>query len=72
MPTPPGKKRVAFRGQYIFVTDDEYDSDDDSDDGATPRSPQPGPPRYNLNNILSRKFHRKFEFRQRLVNVLSY
>merc|ERR1719362_1778789 len=30
VPTPPGKKRVAFRGQYIFVTDDEYDSDDDS------------------------------------------
>ena len=25
-----------------------------------------------LDNILSRKFHRKFEFRQRLVNVLSY
>ena len=23
VPTPPGKRRVAFRGQYIFVTDDE-------------------------------------------------
>ena len=30
MPTPPGKRRVAFRGQYIFVTDDE-DSDYDGD-----------------------------------------
>ena len=30
VPTPPGKRRVAFRGQYIFVTDDdeEYSEDD--------------------------------------------
>ena len=27
IPTPPGKRRVAFRGQYIFVTDDEEESD---------------------------------------------
>ena len=34
VPTPPGKRRVAFRGQYIFVTDDEdeYSGSDDDDD----------------------------------------
>ena len=30
--TPPGKKRVAFRGQYVFVTDDEYESGSDKED----------------------------------------
>ena len=33
--TPPGKKRMAFRGQYIFVSDDDdYDYDKDKDNRA--------------------------------------
>ena len=33
--TPPGKKRMAFRGQYIFVSDDDdYDYDEDKDNRA--------------------------------------
>ena len=32
--TPPGKRRVAFRGQYLFITDDESE-DDDYDGGKS-------------------------------------
>ena len=27
--TPPGKRRVAFKGQYLFITDDEESEDED-------------------------------------------
>ena len=27
--TPPGKRRVAFKGQYLFITDDEESEEDD-------------------------------------------
>ena len=33
VPTPKGKRRVAFRGQYIFVTDD--DEEEESDGGKS-------------------------------------
>ena len=41
-------------------------SDDDSDDGAAPRSPQPGPPRYEPNHNCFEGFADEYNPKQRL------
>ena len=49
--TPTGKRRVAFRGQYIFVTDDEYE---ESDEGS-PESRKTTSRSYGNKSRISKK-----------------
>ena len=62
IPTPPGKRRVAFRGQYIFVTDDD---DEEESDGRDLRS-KASTPKSRKSNRTVRKSPSKYSARSRI------